>query len=200
MNNAISSLTTKNIAFSNQIFDEQKQYSHLGGYKKGKTVKSYSNKNNILPKIHNINMRKESYNIPFNQNNLNVIKFKDSNFNSAITKKDKIKKLNIAQNRIPSAKTGKVYTSSNVITKIGKNIFEEMVNKSGSSKKVVNNIFENRYFNKGKSISNKQISQINMMALRPNSKNIILKNDNSGTKIYINAEKTPSLNNSINKK
>ena len=200
LNNAISSLTTKNIAFSNQIFDEQKQYSHLGGYKKGKTVKSYSNKNNILPKIHNINMRKESYNIPFNQNNLNVIKFKDSNFNSAITKKDKIKKLNIAQNRIPSAKTGKVYTSSNVITKIGKNIFEEMVNKSGSSKKVVNNIFENRYFNKGKSISNKQISQINMMALRPNSKNIILKNDNSGTKIYINAEKTPSLNNSINNK
>ena len=171
---AISSLTTKNIGFPSQIFDEQKHNNHFNGYKKGKTVKSFSNKNNILPKIRNINLRKDSYNNPLNQNNLNVIKLIDSNFNSLTNKKEKVKKLNISHNRIPSAKTGKIYTSSNAITKIGKNFFEEMVNKSGSSKKVVNNIIDNRCFNKGKSISNKQI-----FSIRPNSKNIRLKNDHS---------------------
>ena len=169
----------------NKDLHKNKKLEMKNTYQQIKNIKSKNNMNLNLVKSYEKNHLSKIKNI--SAVDVSTLSYSKKNLSSNLKPKK------IKNQRIEISGGGGSYNQG-----LQKN--QKIFKKNQNNAKNFNYIFEIRYFNKGKSISNKQISQINMMALRPNSKNIILKNDNSGTKIYINAEKTPSLNNSINNK
>ena len=184
-------------------------------YKKGKTVKLFSNNKHLLPKLKGLKIKKDSFsNEKQIFNNINVIKPKEKVSNNSINNtklenkeknvsKNKIRTVPCGHYRVPSAKITKGnFSDQNTI--INNNCGEaKKVNKGFENCSICNNISPKKAHRnsvegrnvKGKSVSNKQIH----MTLRPNSKTIRLRNDGSNSKIYINAEKANADNSICNK-